>query len=629
MYVLFEDSGNFKAEKIFSDSDTTMQVESASGKRSKIKKNSVLFTFEQPAPAELLEKAQALAESLDINFLWECAPQEEFEASTLAQDYFGHAPSAVEKTGTIFALHSAPAYFHRRGKGLYRPAPPEILQAALAAIEKKRLQQEQIQTWAEQMIKGELPPEVAEKASTFLTQPDKNTLEWKAFDQAQKELGVSTEKLLLSLGAWSNPLTLHQHRFLAAHYPKGTGFPEIALQNWGQDLPEADVTAYSVDDANTIEIDDALSVQHPEPGRLRIGVHIAVPSLALARGNEIDQIARNRMATVYTPGYKIPMLPPELIAHFSLDQGQTRPTLSLYVDADISTGEILSHQTRLERITVAGNLRQHELDPLISEEALADENAELPYAQWLRPLWNFSRQLSAQREAVRGKPENNNRVEYSFELDGPHDDPNSIIRLVPRVRNAPLSLLVAEYMILANQLWGGLLAEHNVPGIYRSQQFMRTRMSTTPGPHESIGVPQYIWSTSPLRRYVDLINQGQILAAAEHGISARLAAPFQPKDADLYAIIGAFESQYTQWSDYQSSLERFWCLRWLQQNDIKQVQANFIKEDLVRLSNAPLVLHVPGLPALERGQEVTLDLLSFDELALTVEARLRSVATAD
>ena len=209
----------------------------------------------------------------------------------------------------------------------------------------------------------------------------------------------------------------------------------------------------------------------------------------------------------------------------------------------------------------------------------------------------------AQREAVRGKPENNNRVEYSFELDGPHDDPNSIIRLVPRVRNAPLSLLVAEYMILANQLWGGLLAEHNVPGIYRSQQFMRTRMSTTPGPHESIGVPQYIWSTSPLRRYVDLINQGQILAAAEHGISARLAAPFQPKDADLYAIIGAFESQYTQWSDYQSSLERFWCLRWLQQNDIKQVQASFIKEDLVRLTNAPLVLHVPGLPALERGQD--------------------------
>lgn len=385
MYVLFEDSGNFKAEKIFSDSDTTMQVESASGKRSKIKKNSVLFTFEQPGPAELLEKAQALAESLDINFLWECAPQDEFEASTLAQEYFGHAPNAIEKTGTLFALHSAPAYFHRRGKGLYRPAPPEILQAALAAIEKKRLQQEQIQTWAEQMIKGELPPEIAQKASTFLTQPDKNTLEWKAFDQAQKELGVSTEKLLLSLGAWSNPLTLHQHRFLAAHFPKGTGFPHISLQDWGQDLPEANVTAYSVDDANTIEIDDALSVQHPEPGRLRVGVHIAVPSLAMTRGNEIDQIARNRMATVYTPGHKIPMLPPELIARFSLDQGQTRPTLSLYVDADISTGEILSHQTRLERITVAGNLRQHELDPLISEAALADENAELPYEQWLRP----------------------------------------------------------------------------------------------------------------------------------------------------------------------------------------------------------------------------------------------------
>lgn len=628
MYVLFEDSGNFKAEKVFSESDSTLQVESASGKRSKIKKNTVLFSFEQPAPAQLMEQAQALAESLDINFLWECAPQEEFEAAALAQDYFGHAPDAVEKAGTIFALHSAPAYFHRRGKGLYRPAPPEILQAALAAIEKKRLQQEQIEAWARDMVQGRLPEQVAQKAHTFLAQPDKNSLEWKAFDQAQKELGVGTEKLLLSLGAWSNPLTLHQHRFLSAHFPKGTGFPPIQVQEWGQDLPKADVTAYSVDDANTIEIDDALSVQTPEPGRIRVGVHIAVPALAVKRGNELDQIARNRMATVYTPGHKIPMLPPELIARFSLDEGQARPALSLYVDADISTGEILAHHTRLERITVERNLRQHELDPLITEEALNDPAAELPYAQWLRPLWTFSRQLAAQREAVRGKPENNSRVEYTFELDGPHDDPDSVIRLVPRVRNAPLSLLVAEYMILANQLWGGLLAEHNVPGIYRSQQFMRTRMSTTPAPHESIGVPQYTWSTSPLRRYVDLINQGQILAAAEHGISARLAAPFQPKDADLFAIIGAFEGQYAQWADYQSSLERYWCLRWLQQNGITQARAAYIKEDLVRLNDAPLVLHVPGLPALERGQEVTIDLLAFDELALTVECRLREVAAA-
>src|SRR3546814_962339 len=77
-------------------------------------------------------------------------------------------------------------------------------------------------------------------------------------------------------------------------------------------------------------------------------------------------------------------------------------------------------------------------------------------------------------------------------------------------------------------------------------------MSTHALPHEAIGVPQYSWSTSPLRRYVDLVNQWQILATAEHGVSARLVAPFKPKDADLFAIIGAFDAQYAAWGDYRS-----------------------------------------------------------------------------
>src|SRR5690606_29374477 len=157
MYVLYEDSGNFKAEKIFSESDSTLQVESESGKRSKIKKNNVLFRFDQPAGSTLLEQAQTMAETLEIDFLWECAPQEEFDAAEFAEAYFGHPPTAVEQAALIFSLNSAPAYFHRRGKGRYRPAPPEILQAALAAIEKKRLQAAQQQEWTDQMVAGHLP----------------------------------------------------------------------------------------------------------------------------------------------------------------------------------------------------------------------------------------------------------------------------------------------------------------------------------------------------------------------------------------------------------------------------------------------------------------------------------------
>jgi len=229
--------------------------------------------------------------------------------------------------------------------------------------------------------------------------------------------------------------------------------------------------------------------------------------------------------------------------------------------------------------------------------------------------------LNAQREALRGKPENNNRVEYMFYLEGEPDDPDSIVKLTPRQRNAPLDRLIAEYMILTNNLWGAFMAQHGVPGIYRSQQAGRVRMSTQALPHEAIGVPQYAWSTSPLRRYVDLVNQGQIIAAAEHGVSARLVAPFKPKEADLFAIIGAFDAQYSAWNEFQSTIERYWCIRWLKQEKLTEVTASVLREDLVRFDCAPFITRIPGLPELERGRRVRLALTGFNELALDVECR--------
>lgn len=628
MYVLYEESGNFKAAKVFSRSDSTMQVESESGKRSKIKNANVLFEFDAPDPQTLLKQGQAQAAEIEIDFLWECTPQEEFEATTFAEEYFGHPPNAVEKAALIFALNSAPAYFHRRGKGCYRPAPPDILAAALAALEKKRLQAEQQQRWTDQLLAGELPPEIGQMATALLTRPDKNSNEWKAFNAAVEQKQTTPERLLLSVGAWPHPLALHQARFMATHFPKGAEFPEVTPTQDFDDLPIADVVAYSMDDSFTTEVDDAISVTTLGGDMIRLGIHIAAPGLAIERDGELDRLARARMSTVYTPGHKIPMLPGEMISAFSLDAGKLRPTVSLYVDANLATGEMTSTETRLERIRVAENLRHDRLDDAITTEALNDPSADVPYAEWVRPLWRYAQHLTAQRDAVRGKAESNNRVEYSFILEGPHDDPDTPVRLVPRRRDAPLDRIIAELMILANNLWGGLLAQHGVPGIYRSQQAGRVRMSTHPLPHEAIGVPYYAWSTSPLRRYVDLVNQWQVIATARHGVSARLAAPFKPKDADLFAIIGAFDAQYSAWGDYQNAMERYWCLRWLQQQDIRVTEATVLRDDLVRLDHAPLVTRVPGMPTLERGHKVSIEIMGFDELGLEVDCRLRDTAPA-
>jgi exoribonuclease-2 len=621
MYVFYEDDGSFKAANILSQADASLQVEAESGKRSKIKRAAALFEFDAPAPAELMARAGALAEDIDLQFLWECAPQEEFAVPALAAEYYGHAPTPVEQAALAIRLHGAPAYFHRRGAGRYRPAPPDILAAALAAIEKKRLQAEQQQQWVDEMAAGHLPEPIAQAAETLLVKPDKNSQAWKALDAACARLQKTPERLLLDLGAWPNPLALHKRRFLAMHFPRGTGFPAVEVPAIARDLPLADAEAYSVDDVTTTEIDDALSVRALADGRVRVGIHIAAPGLSVTRGGELDRLARARLSTVYMPGDKIPMQPDAVIEAFSLEAGREVPVLSLYVTADPATGVIFESETRVERIVVRENLRHNALDSYITEAALADPQSDLPYGHWLRPLWQLAQALSARRDEVRGKPENNTRVEYSFHLEGSADDPDTPVRLVPRQRNAPLDRMVAEYMILANNLWGGLLSQHGVPGIYRSQQAGRVRMSTQALPHEAIGVPQYAWSTSPLRRYVDLVNQWQLLATIEHGVSARLAAPFKPKDADLYAIIGAFDAQYAAWADFQNAMERYWCLRWLVQQDITRAKAHVLRDDLVRLADAPLVTRVGGLPELERGTPVEIDILGRDELALEIDCR--------
>jgi exoribonuclease-2 len=123
---------------------------------------------------------------------------------------------------------------------------------------------------------------------------------------------------------------------------------------------------------------------------------------------------------------------------------------------------------------------------------------------------------------------------------------------------------------------------------------VKVRMGTKALPHAGIGVKSYAWSTSPLRRYTDLVNQWQIIACARHGKTAALAAPFKPKDAELFSIISSFDAAYSAYNGYQGAMERFWTLKYLQQNGITEITGNVFKENMVRADDMPLVLPVLG-----------------------------------
>src|SRR5260363_315419 len=363
---------------------------------------------------------------------------------------------------------------------------------------------------------------------------------------AAAALGISAGQLMIDCGAIASARALHHAYFLAEYFPHGAGFGTAApyIANAPLDeLPQSGARAFSIDDLSTTEIDDAFSVEALTNGRLRIGIHIAAPALGIARGDFIDSQARVRLSTVYAPGEKITMLPETVVEQFTLKEGGNRPALSLYLIVDGTSYEVIATETRIERVYVAHNLRHNTLDTAVTEETLALEDNDYPHRDGIAALWPFAQKRHELRQQARIgyglKREAPGIVDFNFTIEAER------VIITPRRRDSPLNRIVAELAILANSLWGKLLAEYGVPGIYRAQQRavvpVRTRMQITQVPHERLGVAQDAWSTSPLRRYVDLVNQWQLLACVRNGVTAKLVAPFKPKDADLYAIVQNFD----------------------------------------------------------------------------------------
>ena len=546
MHALFEDSGKFFAGRILSEAESSAQVELDSGKRVKVKAANLLLKFEKPAPAELLAQGQALAETIDLPLAWEFAPEGEFGFADLARDYFSEHATLTEQAAALFRLYEAPHYFRRAGKGRFKKAPADILQQALAAIEKKKAVLAQIAEWAEQLGQGACPAPIREQLYKILFRPDKNAPEYKAVVEASRATHTAPLDLLQKAGAIDSSYQFHWKRFLLDNFPKGTAFPALDAPQPPADLPLAEVQAFSIDDSQTTEIDDALSVTGLGTGTVTLGIHIAAPGLAIAPGSAIDQLGRQRLSTVYMPGYKLTMLPDSVVQIYTLDEGRDNPAVSLYCTIDEATLEITATETRLDRVPVVANLRHDQLDHIVTEDWLREPSIQIENTPQrlldLRPqlsfLYGLAQRLKAGREVVRGKPENFNRPDYNFRLlggEGGEPSGSETVQITTRQRGAPLDLIVAEAAIVANSTWGQWLASLGVPGIYRSQASMapgvKVRMGTKALPHAGMGVKSYTWATSPLRRYVDLVNQWQIIACARHGATAALAAPFKPKDA--------------------------------------------------------------------------------------------------
>ena len=614
MFVLYEEDGAFKAGTILADNDATLQVENTHGKRVKLKRAHVLMEFREPGPSDLLARAEAEAEGLDVEFLWEVCGDDEFAFADFAAEYHGHVPNAVESAALLLRLHSTPIWFHRKGRGRFRKAPADILQAALAGLEKKRQQAAAIEHMRAELVAGRLPPELAALLPQALYRPDRNRPEIKALEAACVDSGLSAARLLLACGALASSYDFHYNRFLFEHFPEGTAFPAIEPPVLPTALPRAEVAAFSIDDASTTEIDDAFSVTPRAEGGWRIGIHIAAPALGFARGSTLDAVARRRLSTVYMPGNKITMLPDEIVQTFTLGEGRDCPAVSLYLD--ITPGLAIVHQeSRVELVPIVANLRHHDIEPVFNDDTVHNGGPDFQWKRELTLLWDLATVLEAGRGKAAG---NEDRIDFGFSVDWTEEtaDGPGRVSIGRRLRGSPMDKLVAELMIHANMTWGKLLDTSGIPGLYRAQGGGKVRMTTVAAPHEGLGVDCYAWTSSPLRLYVALVNQWQIISVLQGTPPA-----FAPKSAELMAAMRDFELTYAEYAEFQRGMERYWCLRWLRQHGRGEVEATVLRENVVRLAEIPLVIRVPSMPLQMPGSRVKLVVERTDLLDVEVEAR--------
>lgn len=646
-FVLFEEDGGFKVGTLFSEAESSVQVEMPTGKRNKIKRANVLLSYARPARDALLPAATQIAGQLDAQFLWEVAPQEEFDFQDFAKDVFSATPSVEETTGLLMLLHQSPMYFYRKGRGRYRPAPREALAAALAGAERKRLAAEAQEALQSALVAGELPQEIREQAVALVVKPDKQSVAYKALEAAAHALQMQPVRLLLSRGALPSAYVVHRARFMQQCFPADTDITVAdtdlsSLAAAAEKLaPQvAEVQAYSIDDASTTEIDDAFSCTALPDGGWCVGIHIAAPALAIGPESPLGLHARERASTVYFPGDKITMLPAPVVSAFSLDQGKMPAALSLYVTFN-AQGERTNAVSRVERVPIAANLRLGEWEAELDQPLEQVSPDRLPWAG-LKVLLHLALRLRQAREQARGKPEQTGRLDFNFDVQWNADNAQAkrlgdgVPCITTRRRGSPIDILVSEFMILANTTWGELLALARLPGVYRVQTMGRVRMQTQGGPHQGLGVSNYCWATSPLRRYSDLLNQWQILSVL--GLRPPV---FKGNEAELFSSVTQFDALYNQYADFQDTLERYWSLRWLGLQHGLGAQESWsavgkglrekavaLREGAFRLRRAPVVFRCPDAPELTPGVEVEVELLSCDALDVGLQARFVSVTSA-
>lgn len=666
MQILFEDSSNIKIGSVNKITASHYLVNTLHGKQQKIKSKLIILTTEDDINVleTELEEAKKQVTEIDVDFLYTCAldlfQENEFDYIELAKEFFASF-SKQQQFSVLLALRNNPIYFRKNSATKFKCANNTQVEAAILGLAKRAKTEEQINGYHQTLAENQIPGDWINIWQQLLFDRNNQSIEAKALASFAKKQKLAPAQILYNCGVFSSWEHFYFQKFLYSSYPDQVKFidefQEISTKNIDQlhstiSLQE-NINAFSIDDESTDEIDDAFSVS-PIKNGYRVGIHIAAPA-TWANSNinsQYYQRLKKRIATVYYYSSnnlaKIPLMgerfyntskessqKKSLCNFYSLDQQEQRIVVSLYFNLDFEyIVDYQSVQSKIEIINIQNNLRLQDIEEefnkyLQNEDPPKSEATEkiskIPYIQEMSILYQISKKLKDERQNQGALFANNK--EYRFNIkDGK-------VTISPKIRYLPVETIVSELMIFANSYWAKLLSDNQIPMIYRIHSSEKVGFANEPFEHKTMAKEVYGWFTSPLRRFVDLCNQQQLIALINgenpsylpekllngniKNISIKKRYGFNQQLTEIAMRANIYHNIY---NEFQSSIEKYWCLIWLKLNLKKDYRAISIRPNWIEFSDIPLTAKVNI--DLSNKQEVNVSIKNINEYELSVDCNL-------
>jgi len=541
-----------------------------------------------------VDTRKSIQNKIDVIELWDVVHNEEewFDVETLTGLCFDDV-NDDNSSATIRALFQNKFYFKFSPDRFYPNSENqvELLKHQAKEIERKKAMIIDGGDWLKQVMNTKEPAltedknqlvEILKSAYLFGKESENYDTARGVVDRAGVDIENGLLKLLIKLGAWDEnenldlfrfeiPITFSQEALnTAASFSNAIKYNSSSSER--KDLTNLELI--TIDGQATTDHDDALSIEW-EGNQFCLGIHIADVAGYIEKGSVLDEEALNRSTSIYTPDLKIPMLPPILAENVcSLKANEIRPAISIMAKVDtqanVSDFDIFPSIVKVKR-----QLTYHDANLMVNED---------PDLRQLHEIACAFRKFRLNQEAVYIT-----LPEIHIRIDEENDD--IIIHRVDREN--PCRMLVAEAMILGNWLTAQFLRKNQTPAIYRSQPPPKERLfekqegtlfenwmqrkhlsrfvlSLKPANHSGLGLDCYVTTTSPIRKYYDLVTQRQIRSILGYGKAYT--------KEEINHVIQNTRQTMAQATRLQFARNRYWIIKNLERHRGLKTQAMVLEK---------------------------------------------------